>query len=110
MASSPEPLHCALPAGDAANQALEWSELRGRALSRETLDGGIAMTFELDLAAAVEDLAARESQCCSFLDITTACTDQHIRVEITSEHPDAPPVVELLAGPTMVTLRTPRRS
>jgi hypothetical protein len=56
------------------------------------------MTFGADLIESVEDLAAREAECCSFLSIATIRSDDSIRLEITSEDPNASGVIEMLTG------------
>jgi hypothetical protein len=98
MSTAEQPIMCTLTTKDQASQALEWTDLHGKALHTEPLDGGAAMTFPAELAAGVEDLAAREATCCAFLDIVTTVDGDIVRVEITSENPDALPIIELLAG------------
>jgi len=93
-----EPLACSLTTADAARQGLEWTDLQGHALTVERIDGGAAMTFAVDLADSVEDLAAREASCCGFLSITTRRTHGEVRLEIISDNPDALPVIEVMAG------------
>jgi hypothetical protein len=56
------------------------------------------MTLPIELADSVEDLVAREAQCCSFLSITTSRRDDLVRLEITSEDPNAAGVIEMLTG------------
>jgi hypothetical protein len=94
----PEPVACSLTTADAARQALEWTDLRRHAITIEARAGGAAMTFALDLADDVEDLAAREAACCAFLSITTNRMADVVRLEITSDDPDAHTVIEALAG------------
>ena len=81
-----------------ASQAAEWAELRTRALRTHRVTDGVAMTFPDELAATVEDLAAREATCCAFLTITTTRSADGIEVTITSADPDGRPVADLLAG------------
>lgn len=98
MTTKHDPIACTLTTIDAARQGLEWTTLQSQALSATGIDGGAVMTFELDLADSVEDLAARERFCCGFLSITTTRSDDEIRLEITSDSPGARPVIEALAG------------
>jgi hypothetical protein len=100
MTTSNEPIACTLSETGAARQSLEWADLSGHAVSSEQLDTGVAMTFEPGMAAAVEDLAAREAACCSFLSISTTQTDDEVRIEITSDNPDALPMIRSIAGAT----------
>ncbi|HZJ27543.1 MAG TPA: hypothetical protein VFF40_11140 [Acidimicrobiia bacterium] len=98
MTHAHEPIACSLPTPDAAGQVDEWADLRRDALTRERLERGVAMTFGIDAADRVEDLAAREAACCGFLSIATTRTAETVRLEITSDDPDAAPVIEALAG------------
>ena len=56
------------------------------------------MRFAAVLAPLIADLATREAACCAFLDISTDVTDDEAVVEVTSQDPDARPVISLLAG------------
>lgn len=96
--SDTEPIACALPDGDGAAQALEWDDLKPLATARERFHDGVAMTFPIDLAERVEDLAAREAECCGFLSITTTRSAAAVRLEITTDRPDARVVIDALAG------------
>jgi transcriptional accessory protein Tex/SPT6 len=42
-------------------------------------------------------VAAKEAACCSFLRLEVGAEDGLIRLDITSVHPEAAPVIELLA-------------
>ena len=55
-----DPIACWLTTKDAARQGLEWTDLQRHALTARRIDGGIAMTFDAELADRVEDLAALE--------------------------------------------------
>ena len=98
MTHSTEPLACSLANDNAAQQALEWADLGRHAVATERLEGEVAMTFRIDLADAVEELAAREAECCGFLSLATTRNANTMRLEITSDHPDAYLVIEALAG------------
>lgn len=93
-----EPLFCSLRIDDAAAQAMEWADLQKHTVAVEPLGSGMALTFGIEVADEVEDLAAREAECCGFLSITTTRTDQTVLLEITSDHPDATPVIDAIAG------------
>ena len=92
------PIACTLSATDAQAQALEWVDLRSLATSVAAVVSGVRMTFPDDMAAAVEDLAAREAACCSFLMITTTKVGDELALEVTTENADALPVISALAG------------
>ncbi len=93
-----EPVACSLPADEATRQVSEWAELRLHATDARRVPGGVALSFPPDVAAAAEDLAAREAACCSFLTIATSRTQESVRVEITSAAPGADAVIDLIAG------------
>ena len=93
-----DPIACSLTTTDAARQGLEWADLQRHALTATRIDGGAAMTFDVELADSVEDLAARERSCCGFLSITTLRSGDEVRVEMTADNPAARPVIEAMAG------------
>jgi len=92
------PIACTLSVSDASRQATEWIDLQKRATSSESLPDGAALTFPEALADRVEDLASREAACCAFLTINTTRERGLVRVEVTSEDPDARPVITMLTG------------
>lgn len=98
MTTPQQPIACTLPTGDAARQVQEWADLQNDVRTSEALDRGVALTFDIALAERVEDLAAREAACCGFLSITTHRGSDSVRMEITSDNPDAAPIIALLAG------------
>lgn len=98
VSTSHEPIACSLPLRDATAQVVEWTELHEHATSSEPIPDGFAITYPSELAEIVESLAARESVCCSWLSVTTSSLDEGIRLEMVSDHPDAGPVIALLAG------------
>ena len=98
MTHSYQPIACSLSTNKAAVQLLDWANLQSHVVITERLEHGVAMTFGADLTESVEDLAAREAECCSFLSIETSRTDDSVRLEITSEDPNASGVIEMLTG------------
>ena len=58
------PIACTLTTKDAAGQALEWSDLGRHNTSFDRVEGGASLTFPSQHRTALEDLAAREAQCC----------------------------------------------
>ena len=98
MPPEPEPIACTLTTRDAAAQALEWTDLHGRADSVEVLPTGARMRVPAELAPRVADLVRRETACCAFLDISTVMSDDALVIEVTSADPDAWPVISLLLG------------
>ena len=98
MTTSRKPISCSLTANEAEGQLNEWEELHKHVLRTETVVGGAALIFDVSLAERVEDLAAREVECCEFLSITTSRSSEEVRLEVTSEDPEAAPVIALLTG------------
>lgn len=93
-----EPVACTLTTKEAAKQVTEWSDVAAVAIERSAIPNGMAVVFPASLAATIDDLAAREATCCSFLSLTTTIVDAGVRLEVTSANPDAQPVIELLVG------------
>ena len=98
MTTSPKPIACSLTANEAAGQLNEWEELQRHVLRTEAVVSGAALIFDVALAERVEDLAAREAACCGFLSIVTSRTSDEVTLEITSEDPEAAPVIAHLTG------------
>lgn len=100
MASRSDPVVCTLTSSQAGDRLTEWSDLQNLATSIEELPDGVRLRLSAAHAGDVEDLAHRESKCCSFLDIETTDRGESIEITITSPNPDGVPVVHLLAGLT----------
>lgn len=98
MSRSFEPIACSLPARDASDQVGEWHDLTSRALTKHRIAEGYEITFSASEAALVDDLARRESACCGFLKIATEQFEGGIRLLMTSNNPEAMPVIDLLVG------------
>ena len=98
MPSEPVPIACTLTPTGAAAQLAEWTALNERSSGSEPIPGGRRLWFPVELAATVEDLAAREAACCAFLTIETVRVDDHVRVDITADDPTAAPVIDALTG------------
>lgn len=93
-----QPIACSLPARESRDQIGEWRALSAHRVTSERIEGGYAVTFDTEVAPVVEDLARREAACCGFLNIDATRTDRGVRLIMTSENPDALPVIELLVG------------
>lgn len=98
MSTSFEPIACSLPARDTSDQVGEWRDLASKTLTRDRITGGYVVSFAAGDAEVVEDLARRESACCGFLEIATERFDGGIRLVMTSNNPEALPVIDLLVG------------
>lgn len=98
MADERQPIACSLPARESRDQIGEWRALIDHRKSTEPVKGGYAVTYDPGVTTVVQDLARRESACCGFLDIVTTPTENGVRMVMTSDNPDALPVIELLIG------------
>ncbi len=96
-ASNPMPIACTLTPEQLPNQLADWRDLRATVTDRRDIDGGVRLTMPADRATAARDLAAREQGCCSFLRIEVRADGADCVMEITSDHPDAAPVIALIA-------------
>lgn len=92
------PVVCTLTTKEASNQVLEWTELRRHVAQAMPIDGGARMTFPAAMEAGIRDLAEREQRCCAFLSIVTSVEGDHLTLDVTSQNPDALPVISQLAG------------
>lgn len=98
MASRSDPVVCTLSSSQAGDRLTEWSDLKQMATSIEELANGVRLRLPAAHAVAARDLADRESQCCSFLDVEITDRGQLIEMTISSPNPDGVPIVHLLAG------------
>lgn len=98
MIENAHPIACSLSARETRDQIGEWRALSARRVVSERIEGGYAVTFDPEVAPAVEDLARREAACCAFLTIDVARTEHGVRLIMTSENPDALPVIEMLVS------------
>lgn len=98
MTTQYEPIACSLSAGDAVDHFLTISDLRSMVVSSEPLVDGIALTFDSGLADKVDEFAAREAQCCGFLTLVTSRSDEGVRLEVSSENPDAHRIIDAMFG------------
>lgn len=98
MTENAHPIACSLPARESRDQIGEWRALSAYRVTSERIEGGFAVTFHTEVAPVVQDLARREAACCGFLNIDAAHTERGVRLLMTSENPDALPVIEMLVG------------
>lgn len=98
MSDDHQPIACSLPARESRDQIGEWQALIGHRKAIERVEGGYAVTYHSDVTSVVQDLARREAACCGFLDIDAIPTQDGVRLVMTSQDPDAMPVIDLLIG------------
>ena len=98
MTEHAHPIACSLPARESRDQIGDWRALSAYRVASERIEGGYAVTFDPEVAPVVENLARREATCCAFLTIDAARTERGVRLIMTSENPDALPVIEMLVA------------
>lgn len=87
---------CTLVGADADKQLGAWSDV-GKALQRSApIEGGLRFWFDGRMESALRDLAAKEANCCTFLTLAVEAEGTSVRLDITSEHVDARPVIDAL--------------
>jgi hypothetical protein len=90
-------LACTLGSEDARAQLDEWANLRQLWRKTDAKPNGMRLWFDSNAAVALRAVAAREAACCGFLALEVSGDGALVRLEITSDHADAPPVIALLA-------------
>lgn len=95
------PVACSLGAADVPERVAQWRALTARAVTREPVPGGVALTFDAsaELAGEIARLAAAEQGCCQFLTFTVRLTPGLVRLEVEAPA-DAADVVAAMFGPT----------
>lgn len=93
-----QPIACTLDAEGMTAQLDEWAALRKQFQRMETTDHGARLWFEPAAATALTEVAAKEAACCTFLRLDVVQGDDNVRLAITSDHPDAQPVIAMLAA------------
>ena len=91
-------LICTLGPSEAESQLGEWEALQAHVLSVGEIPDGVRLHFPNHLEPTVRDLAAREATCCSFLELTATRLETSFRLDVTSQHDDAAPIIALLTG------------
>jgi hypothetical protein len=89
---------CTLTTRDAAGRVLEWADLRRHAIDVVRIADGVAITLPAHIRAEVDDLAAREAECCRFLSLVTVARGELVELHITTKNPDGRGVIDLVAG------------
>lgn len=91
-----ENITCSLVGADADVQLGAWGAL-GPALQRSTaIDGGLGLWFDSSVEPTLRDLAAKEKECCPFLDLAVTAEGASVRLDITSQVAEARPVIDAL--------------
>ena len=93
----PEPIACTLSPDEYRVRAAEIDALARALAGREPITGGVRLTFAGgdDLRPRLEDLVAREAECCPFLTMELSSADGTLVLDVTGP-PEARPAVEQL--------------
>jgi hypothetical protein len=90
-------LACTLGPEDARAQLDEWANLRQLWRKTDAKPNGMQLWFDSTAEVPLRAVAAKEAACCSFLSLEVSGDGDLVRLEITSDHADAPVVIALLA-------------
>src|SRR5687768_2778661 len=87
---------CNLVGADVDKQLGAWGDL-GRSLRRSaSIEQGISLWFDAAVEPTLRDVAAKEKDCCSFLDLTVVTESAAVRLDVTSGVAEARPVIDAL--------------
>ena len=92
------PVACTLGASDLPQRLAEWAEVLGHVSARESIDGGLRLSFPA--GAPVErlaELAVAEQSCCAFFGFALTIDKRGVGFEVTGP-PDAAAVIADLFG------------
>jgi len=89
---------CSLTESGVDLQLRAWKELHRESISTELIPDGAAMMLSFEVEDKVADLVAIESECCPSLSLVSRRVDGLIRLEVTSTHPDAAPLIASILG------------
>ena len=81
---------CSLTHDQAMDQLGEWADLADDAIESTRRDGHLRAVLPISERARVDDLAARERACCSFLDIGVSTDEAAGTVTVTVDSPAEP--------------------
>ena len=78
------PVACSLDSELARDRIAEWQRLIAKASGRQTIDDGVALSFDRDVASTTDiaRLAAEELECCNFFRFNIAIDRSGVRLEI----------------------------
>ena len=94
-----QPLSCDTSTVTGASQHLEWVDLKKHSIGAKRIEGGAAVSFDLEFADLVEALVAHENACCGdWLSLSVSRSGGVVRLEMTSEYPEALAQIEGAAG------------
>lgn len=90
------PVVCTLDSQALAERCLEWSDLAALAVDAEPIPTGVRSTFPAGLRSELDDLVAREQQCCgSWMKTRLTAVGELVQLELTTDNPDG---IEVIRG------------
>jgi hypothetical protein len=93
------PIACSLTAAELGRRLDEVDQLARKALlRRESIDGGVRLTFVGDVRARLDTFVAAERACCPFLDLRLSSDGNTHVLQITGPGEAAPMIDELFRG------------
>ena len=78
---------CNTTSAKAASQHLTWVDLQSHARTLVPIDGGLVLSFAIDLADRIEALAAQKIVCCDFLSLASTRSLDQVYLKITFDNP-----------------------
>lgn len=101
------PGSCTLPSAERPIRLKEFDDLLQSSVRRADRLSSTQLTLHLqggdELEERARDLAARETECCSFFDfaVTTGEAEVVLRVEVPAQHADILDSLQVMAGSTV---------
>jgi|SRR5688500_5232309 len=87
---------CNLIGADLDAQLGAWGTLSPALRRAASTEQGLTLWFDAAVEADLRDVAAKEADCCSFLVLDVVPEGDEVRLDITTELPDARPVIDAL--------------
>jgi DNA-binding transcriptional MerR regulator len=93
------PIACTLEAGAFDGRVRDWMALAGQATSRESIPGGLRVSFEPSpaMAARLAELCAREVECCTFFRFAVGMGSGRLWLDVRAPN-DAQEAISALFG------------
>ncbi len=107
----PTPVGCTLGRTAAIERLQEWADIRRYRAASRPIPGGVELTLVGAAESDIVDIVQQEKRCCDFLEFSVLAESEAITLTITSNAPEAAPVIALLSGdpvPTMTDDSSPR--
>lgn len=73
-------------------------DIMAQARSTERIESGLVMTFDPRLAGDLAALIEKETECCSFLSMSTETSTDEVSLSVTTDDERALPAIEAFLG------------